>query len=188
MSADSCADLLERLFSAYEDRHTPAVIEELATECRTQVAGQTPPGARLEMLERLLRQRLDDPHSRPAERSLTGMASPTRSGEGQLHRARFGGRDAPSLGPLRIGHPCGTGPVEVRSEPHLLPTVLASRSRKEQSFRTRGYGEGLSGPAVLGSPCCRELCTPGSRRLLWATCSVEARTRRWTTTRCEPRC
>jgi hypothetical protein len=54
MSANSYADLLERVFSAYEDRHTLTVIEELATGCRTQLAGQTPPGTRLEMLERLL--------------------------------------------------------------------------------------------------------------------------------------
>jgi hypothetical protein len=66
VGADSYADLLEGLFAAYEDRHTLAVIENVATECRTQLAGQTPPGARLEMLERLVRHRLDDlPPSRP---------------------------------------------------------------------------------------------------------------------------
>ncbi len=60
MSADSYADTLERLFAAYEDRYTIAVIEDVVTECRTQLAGQTPPGAYLELLERLARQRLDD--------------------------------------------------------------------------------------------------------------------------------
>jgi len=66
VSADSYADALERLFAAYEDRHTFAVIEKVATECRTQLAGQTPPGALLELLERLARQRLHDlPPTRP---------------------------------------------------------------------------------------------------------------------------
>lgn len=60
MSADSYADLLERLFANYEERHTYAAIENITTECRTQLAGQTAPGAHLEMLERLVRQRLDD--------------------------------------------------------------------------------------------------------------------------------
>ncbi len=66
MSADSYADLLERLFGAYEDRHTIPVIENVVTESRAQLAGQIPPGARLELLERLVRQRLEDlPPTRP---------------------------------------------------------------------------------------------------------------------------
>lgn len=67
MSADSYADLLERLFAAYEDRHTFAVIEHVTTECRTDLAGQAAPGAHQELLERLARQRLDDlPPTLPA--------------------------------------------------------------------------------------------------------------------------
>ncbi len=67
VNTDSYADLLERLFAVYEDRHTFAVIEDVATECRAQLAGQTPPGAHAELLERLARQRLDDlPPTLPA--------------------------------------------------------------------------------------------------------------------------
>lgn len=60
MSAESYADLLERLFAAFEDRHSLAVIEAVATESRVELAGQTRPGAQFEMLERLVRQRLAD--------------------------------------------------------------------------------------------------------------------------------
>lgn len=60
VSADSSADALERLFATYEDRHTFAVIEDVVQDCRTQLAGQTPPDALPELLERLARQRLDD--------------------------------------------------------------------------------------------------------------------------------
>lgn len=60
MSADSYADLLERLFAAYEIRHSLATIEQVVAQCRTDLAGQAPPGARLELLERLVRQRLED--------------------------------------------------------------------------------------------------------------------------------
>ena len=60
VSADSDADALERLFATYEDRHTFAVIEDVLTHCRTQLAGQTPPDALPELLERLARQRLDE--------------------------------------------------------------------------------------------------------------------------------
>jgi len=60
VSADSYADSLERLFAAYEDRHTFAVIENVVTECRTQLSGQPPPGALPELLDRLARQRLND--------------------------------------------------------------------------------------------------------------------------------
>ena len=60
MGADSYADLLERLFAAYEDRHTLVVIENVTIECRTDLTGQTAPGAHQELLERLVRQRLDD--------------------------------------------------------------------------------------------------------------------------------
>jgi hypothetical protein len=67
MSADSYADLLERLFGAYEDRHAIPVIENVVRECRVQLAGQSPPDAHLELLERLVRERLDDlPPTRPA--------------------------------------------------------------------------------------------------------------------------
>ncbi len=59
MSADSYADLLERLFGDYEDRHTIAVIEKVGSQSRAQLAGQSPPGAQLELLDRLARQRLE---------------------------------------------------------------------------------------------------------------------------------
>lgn len=66
MSADSYADLMERLFGAYEHRHSIAVIEKVVGESRAQLAGQTPPGAYLELLDRLARQRLEDlPPPRP---------------------------------------------------------------------------------------------------------------------------
>ena len=42
MSADSYADLLERLFAAYESRHSLATIEDVVTQCRTELAGQAP--------------------------------------------------------------------------------------------------------------------------------------------------
>jgi hypothetical protein len=60
MSADSYADLLERLFATYEGRHSLAAIEHVTTQCRGELAGQTSPSARFELLERLARQRLDD--------------------------------------------------------------------------------------------------------------------------------
>jgi hypothetical protein len=67
MSADSYADLMERLFAAYETRHSLTTIEDVITQCRTDLTGQTPPGARFELLERLVRQRLDDlPPSSPS--------------------------------------------------------------------------------------------------------------------------
>ncbi len=68
MSADSYADLLERLFATYEARHGFVAIENVATQCRTELAGQTSPGAHLELLERLARQRLDDLPSSLASR------------------------------------------------------------------------------------------------------------------------
>ena len=67
MSADSYPDLLERLFATYEGRHGLAAIEHITTQCRTELAGQTAPGARFELLERLARQRLEDlPPSQPS--------------------------------------------------------------------------------------------------------------------------
>jgi len=60
MSADSYADLLEDLFTAYESRHSMTVIEAVVAECRAELASQTPPGASLELLARLARQRLED--------------------------------------------------------------------------------------------------------------------------------
>jgi hypothetical protein len=60
MSADSYADLLERLFATYETRHSLTTIEDVVTQSRTELTGQTPPGAHFELLERLVRQRLDD--------------------------------------------------------------------------------------------------------------------------------
>lgn len=60
MSADSYADLLEGLFGDYEGRHTITVIEKVVSQSRAQLAGQTPPGAQLELLDRLARQRLED--------------------------------------------------------------------------------------------------------------------------------
>ncbi len=60
VSADSYADLLERLFGDYESRHTIAIIEKVVSQSRAQLAGQTPLGAHLELLDRLARQRLED--------------------------------------------------------------------------------------------------------------------------------
>lgn len=60
MTAESYTDLLERLFALFEHRHTFPVIEKVADQCRSDLAGQTSPGARYELLERLKRQRLDD--------------------------------------------------------------------------------------------------------------------------------
>jgi hypothetical protein len=60
VAADSYPDLLERLFAAFEDRHTIAVIEDVARQCRDELTGQTAPGAQFELLERLVRQRLAD--------------------------------------------------------------------------------------------------------------------------------
>jgi hypothetical protein len=59
VTADSYADLLERLFGAYENKHSFAVIELVADQCRRELAGQTSPGSNLELLERLARERLD---------------------------------------------------------------------------------------------------------------------------------
>jgi hypothetical protein len=39
MSADSYADLLERLFASYEGRHSLATIEQITKQCRTELAG-----------------------------------------------------------------------------------------------------------------------------------------------------
>ncbi len=60
MGADSYADLLERLFAAFETVHTFTVIEDVAARSQEDLAGQTSPGAHLELLERLARQRLTD--------------------------------------------------------------------------------------------------------------------------------
>ncbi len=60
MAADSYPDLLERLFAAFEKIHTFAAIEDVAAQCQRDLAGQTSPGAQLELLERLARQRLTD--------------------------------------------------------------------------------------------------------------------------------
>lgn len=60
MAADSYADLLERLFAAYESRHSLATVEDVVSQCRTELTGQTSPGAQFELLERLASQRLDD--------------------------------------------------------------------------------------------------------------------------------
>lgn len=60
MAADSFPDLLERLFAAFEQRHTLAVIENVTRQCDSELNGQTPPGAQPELLERLAHQRLTD--------------------------------------------------------------------------------------------------------------------------------
>ena len=59
MGADSYADMLERLFADYEHKHPLPVIKTVAAAGRDDLAGQTTPGAELELLERLVRQRLD---------------------------------------------------------------------------------------------------------------------------------
>jgi len=58
MAANSYAALLKRLFADYERKHTLSVIEEVAAASRDELAGQARPGAELELLERLARQRL----------------------------------------------------------------------------------------------------------------------------------
>jgi hypothetical protein len=66
MSADSYADLLEQLFGDYDGRHSIAVIQEVVSQSRAQLAGQSSPGAHMELLDRLVRHRLDDlPPTRP---------------------------------------------------------------------------------------------------------------------------
>jgi hypothetical protein len=60
MAAESYPDLLERLFAAFEDRHTIAAIDGVRRRCRDELTGQTVPGSELELLERLVRQRLSD--------------------------------------------------------------------------------------------------------------------------------
>jgi hypothetical protein len=60
MSADSYADLLERLSATYNDRHSHATIGHIANQCRSDLVGQTSTGTGFELLERLARQRLDD--------------------------------------------------------------------------------------------------------------------------------
>ena len=60
MGADSYADLLERLFAAFETVHTFTVIEEVAARCKDDLAGQTSHNAQLELIERLARHRLTD--------------------------------------------------------------------------------------------------------------------------------
>ncbi len=60
MAADSYPDLLERLFITFEKTHTFTVIEGVAAQCQRDLAGETTPGAHLELLERLARQRLTD--------------------------------------------------------------------------------------------------------------------------------
>lgn len=66
MAKESLADVLERLFAAYEHKHRLPVIEEVVACSREELAGQGAGEASLERLERLARQRLD---SRPSSRS-----------------------------------------------------------------------------------------------------------------------
>lgn len=44
----------------FGQKHRLPVIEEVAAACRDDLAGQTSPGAEFELLERLVRQRLDE--------------------------------------------------------------------------------------------------------------------------------
>lgn len=77
MSAESYADLLEGLFAAYEDRHSLAVIESVAAHSRIELASQTAPDTPLELLERLVRQRLEDlTRSRKTPGDVPGVQMP----------------------------------------------------------------------------------------------------------------
>jgi hypothetical protein len=101
MSADSYADLMERLFAAYETRHSLTTIEDVVTQCRTDLTGQTPPGARFELLERLVRRRLDDlpPSSVPlTDRLRAPMSSPQRAARATTMRVEAR-QPADRLGP-----------------------------------------------------------------------------------------
>ncbi|MEO7125368.1 MAG: hypothetical protein ABI382_11805 [Nakamurella sp.] len=64
MSAESYPDVLERLFAEFGDRYSLATITEVARGCAEDLRGQVPDSARLEMLERLARQRLSTPSAR----------------------------------------------------------------------------------------------------------------------------
>ena len=69
MATESYPDLLERLFVAFEKIHTFTVIEDVVAQCQRDLAGETTPGAHLELLERLARQRLTD--MSPTRRGLS---------------------------------------------------------------------------------------------------------------------
>lgn len=60
VAADSYADMLERLFVEFESRVSLTVIQKVARQCRDDLRGQTPQEATPELLERLIRQRLED--------------------------------------------------------------------------------------------------------------------------------
>lgn len=66
MSDESYADVVERLFRGFEDRHSLSVIADVVAACRHELDGQTPMPARAELIYRLARQRLLDlPDSLP---------------------------------------------------------------------------------------------------------------------------
>jgi hypothetical protein len=69
--ADSYADMLERLFVEFESGLSLIVIEQVARQCRDDLRGQTPDGSGLELLERLIRQRLALRARRRVGRALT---------------------------------------------------------------------------------------------------------------------
>jgi hypothetical protein len=56
---DTYADVLERLFIAYESRHALTTIAGVTAQGRADLEGQVPAQAQPELLERLVRARLD---------------------------------------------------------------------------------------------------------------------------------
>lgn len=56
---DSYADVLEHLFAVYEDRHTLTRIGAVTAQACADLQGQIPLHAQPELLERLVRARLD---------------------------------------------------------------------------------------------------------------------------------
>lgn len=56
---DSYADVLEHLFAGYEDRHTLTRIVAVTAQACADLQGQIPLHAQPELLERLVRARLD---------------------------------------------------------------------------------------------------------------------------------
>lgn len=64
MTDDSYADVVERLFRDFEDRHPLWMISDVVAGCRSELDAQTAAPARSEMIERLARQRLLDMHDR----------------------------------------------------------------------------------------------------------------------------
>lgn len=65
-AADSYADVLERLFASYEARHPLRWITAVTAQARAELQAQVPRQVQPELLERLVRIRLDAVESEPA--------------------------------------------------------------------------------------------------------------------------